>query len=50
MVISKDRVMDVIKPIRLGTEAIYIDDPFVLDELSGGSGRMWIGVPRYPDQ
>ena len=49
MVISKDRVMDVIKPIRLGTEAIYIDDPFVLDELSGGSGRMWIGVPRYPD-
>ena len=49
VVISKDRVMDVIKPIRLGTEAIYIDDPFVLDELSGGSGRMWIGVPRYPD-
>lgn len=49
IIISGNRVADVINPIRLGTEAIYIDDPFVLDELSGISGYILIGEPSYPD-
>lgn len=49
IIISGNRVADVINPIRLGTEAIYIDDPFVLDELSGISGYILVGEPSYPD-
>lgn len=49
IIISGNRVADVINPIRLGTEAIYIDDPFVLDELSGIPGYILVGEPSYPD-
>lgn len=43
--IDNDRVLGLNKRISLGTEAIYIDDPFVLDEVPG---RIWRGN-RYAD-
>ena len=49
VIISGNRVADVINPTKLGTEVIYIDDPFVLDELSGIPGYIIIGESRYPD-
>ena len=49
IIISGNRVANVINPIRLGTEAIYIDDPFVLDELSGISRYILLGEQNYPD-
>lgn len=47
--ISNNKIVNVAHPISLATEAIYIDDPFVLDELSDVSSPMWFGFPRYPD-
>lgn len=32
--LQNDKIIDVNKAIKLGTEVIYVDDPFVLDELS----------------
>lgn len=44
--ICNNKVIDLDKRINLGTEAIYVDDPFVLDELQN---RVWRGRTRYPD-
>lgn len=44
--IRDNKVIEFDRRINLGTEAIYIDDPFVLDELQN---RIWRGTSRYPD-
>ena len=38
--IDRDKVVEVDKRVSLGTEAIYIDDPFVLDEFPSPIRRM----------
>lgn len=44
--IEHDKVVGPQKRLSLGTEAIYIDDPFVLDEVPG---RVWIVSRRLSD-
>lgn len=44
--IENDKVTEVINRVNLGTEAIYIDDPFVLDDASK---RFWRTGRRYAD-
>ncbi len=44
-----NKIVDVINPIRFGTETIYMDDPFVVDELSGYTLQSWPRMQIYPD-
>lgn len=44
-----NKIADVINPFRLGTETIYMDDPFVLDELSEYALQSWTIMQSYPD-
>lgn len=44
-----NKIVDVTNPIRFGTETIYMDDPFVVDELSGYTLQSWPRMQIYPD-
>lgn len=44
--IKDNEVISINKRINLGTEAIYIDDPFILDDVSN---RIWRQSTRYAD-
>ena len=44
-----NKIVDVTNPIRFGTETIYMDDPFVVDELSGYTLQSWPRMQTYPD-
>ena len=44
-----NKIVDVTNPIRFGTETIYMDDPFVVDELSGYTLQSWPKMQIYPD-
>ena len=44
-----NKIADLRNPIRLGTETIYMDDPFVLDELTGSESRNWTRMQNYLD-
>jgi len=46
VLIDHNRVVGLNKRLSLGTEAIYIDDPFALDEVPG---RLWRVGRRYTD-
>lgn len=47
--ISDNKVTRIKNPIRLSTEVIYIDDPFVLDELSDPLPQLWFATMRFLD-
>ena len=47
--ISDNKVTGIKNPIRLNTEVIYIDDPFILDELSEPLPRIWFGTLQFLD-
>lgn len=46
IMVSNDKVTSTDKRISLGTEAIYIDDPFILDEVPA---PRYMPLGRYPD-